>query len=666
MVDARLIDTQVHLGASWYPEMWPEEEWPRDVARMKEIGFTMVRMFEFAWHRFEPEEGRYDFDWAVKVMDLCAEAGIAVMVGTPTAAPPAWLTEKYPEVLRVREDGTRATHGGRCHYNMHSEKYRELIGKLVTRMVDAFRDHPALHSWQIDNEMGGTDYSDETVDKFHKWLEARYGTAENLNSTWGLEFWSQAYNSFDQVPLPGIGVGKKHHCSLVLAAAQFQMDGWSEFIKFQCDLIREWSDKPITSNMVGGGLGHMNWFQHNRLFDRVSTSMYKDVDHYHWNIMHLDRMRAEKPGRPYWHLETAPNWSGGTNIWNIHHSAAGIRAMTWKSILLGGSMMLYWQWRQHWAGQEMLHGTLVTATGKWRPNKEAIAQMADEYAKHGQWLLDNPPQQAEVALVVGSEADWAFTIAPMDDLKYVERVRDDHYLPLFRQHTWRDVIHQSADFSRYKVIIIPMMPILTADTRKRLKEWVEAGGKLLIGPMTGFRSEEFTVFTDHEFGGLEELMGAESSLRFTAHWVEDTVKVVFDDGMTSRTKSTCEGFTPTAGKPLARYEGGYGDGHVAIVRHDVGQGTVITQGCLLDANCYLRLVNTLCREAGIEPVAHGTDDVVVVPRARDGKITGYGIVNITERPQEVALPVSGTDLLSGQAVDRVLKLEPLAVKAVVV
>ncbi len=656
-------DETLRIGASWYPEMWPESQWPADVDRMRELGFNVVRMFEFAWHRFEPAEGQYDFDWARRVLDLCAQAGIAVMVGTPTAAPPAWLTDAHPEVLKIGNKG-QAGHGMRCHYSAHSPVYREYCRKIVTAIVDALADHPAVHSWQIDNEMAGADRSQAAREAFPKWLQQRYGSVEEMNRRWGLEFWSQAYNRFEQVPLPQASVGarevqERHHPSLIIAFSRFTADAWTSFSLEQCDIIRAKSDKPITSNMTSG-LG-MHWYQHNRVLDRVGHSMYKDVEHYPWNLMYFDRMRAEKPGRPYWLLETAPNWSGGGKQWNIHHNAAGLRAMTWMSTVLGGSMVLYWQWRSHWAGQEMLHGTCVSPTGKWRPNKTEWTRLASEFAEHGPWLLDNPPAPAEVGVVLSNEAAWAFSIDPFDeDMEYTPNWRDNYYLPLVRNHWWRDVIHESADLSGYKVLVVPLMPMLAEETRAKLAAWVAAGGKLLLGPMTGYRTEEFTAFTDQELGGLETLIGAEVSLEFSVHWQEDRVKVAFHNGQMTRTRNWCQAFQPTTGRTLARYEAGYGDGRAAIVGHHVGEGEVITLGCQIGPAAYLNMLKQLLGSAGVEPTAGGSHNVVVVPRAdAAGRLTGWGLVNLATSPQSIELPGKGTDLLTGEQTGHRITLDPL-------
>ncbi len=662
-------DDVLRIGASWYPECWPEDTWADDVARMRELGFNIVRLFEFAWHRLEPEEGEYDFDWALKVMDLCHQAGIAVMVGTPTAAPPAWLTSTYPDVLRVDAQGKTAVHGKRRHYSPFSRTYRGLSAGIVQRMVEAFADHPALHSWQIDNEISGKDYGVEAHQYFRNWLRTRYGDIESLNRTWGLEFWSQAYDRFEQIPMPVASVGsievpERHHPSLIMAVARCTNDAWTEYIRLQAEIIRSKSDKPITTNMTSG-LG-MHWFQHNRLLDRVGHSLYKDVDHYPWNLMYFDRMRAEKHNAPYWLLETAPNWSGGGKQWNIHHSAAGLRAMSWMSTLLGGNMVLYWQWRSHWAGQEMQHGTCVSATGQWRPNKDAWRQLAHDFREESEWLGQHPPAQAQVAIVLSNEAAWAFSIDPIDDdMQYTTRWRDDYYLPLERRHIWRDVVHESADLSRYKVLLIPMMPMLSLESRHRIAEWVEHGGRLLIGPLTGYRSEEFTAFTDQTFGGLEELIGADGALGFSAHWQEDVVNVEVDGIGSTRTRNWCEAFTPTTGEAIAYYRGGYGDGQIAAVRAKRKNGTVITLGCHVDQETYAALVRQLMDEVDLAPLAEGSEDVTVVPRGGSAAApAAYGLVNLVEQPRSITLPAGGTDRLSGQAAGPEVELPPLGVMIV--
>jgi beta-galactosidase len=665
----QMSESEVLIGASWYPEMWPESEWPKDAARMRELGYNITRMFEFAWHRLEPREGRFDMGWALRAMDLCHKHGITVMAGTPTAAPPAWLTSKYPEVLMTEPDGRRCLHGRRCHRNFHSRVYREFCSRIAGEMAKAMSGHPALHSWQIDNEMAGYDYGPETQALFREALRKRFGTIEALNEAWGLEFWSQAYDSFETVRLARADVGgrevqERDHPSLVMAAAEFQNAGWEEYIRAQCEAIRAHSDRPITTNMVGTMA--MDWYRHNRLMDAVGTSMYSDVAHYGDRLHLFDRMRAEKD-RPYWLIETAPGWSAAGRIWNIHMDERGPRLIAWLSTLMGGSMVLFWQWRQHWAGQEMLHGTLVNAAGRWLPNWQVHRGLAAELAAHGGWLMANPPPRARVAIMQDTRAAWALSIDPHDDdMDYPARWNKDFHVPLAEEHVWRDVIDESRSLDPYRVLIMPLMPIVSDDLRSRLTRWVRGGGHLLIGPMTGIRTADMTVWRDREFGGLEDLMGAGSACQFTVKWVEDRVDVEYADGTRAKTRAWCYGFTCTTASPLAVYRGGYGDGNPAVIRNRFGGGTVTTLGCMPDRSSYIRLVRELLAAAGVETVAEGSPRVQVVPRAdASGRISGYGLFNLAGERQSIRLRSGGTDVLSGRKVGSELEMDPFGVALVI-
>ncbi len=684
--DPRVADPHLWIGASWYPELWPEEQWRRDMERMAGeggVGFNITRLFEFAWHRFEPEEGRFEGDWARRVMDLCHEFGVGVMIGTPTAAPPAWLTHKYPDVLRVKAKGKAEGHGQRKHGSHISQTYRDLCRGIVQRMAEALADHPAVMGWQIDNEMGGGDYSDEARGRFQSWLLQKYGSLDRINEAWGLEFWSQAYSDPSQIPMPTaapgtIEVPERHHPSLLMELARFNSEMFEEYVALQCEVIRAYSDKPITTNMTSFAMGQ-DWHRINRVLDRVGHSIYSDVAHYPWRVMNFDRMRPEKLSeghdsyRPYWLLETAPNWSGGGKQWNIHHNAAGMRAFAWMSTLLGGSMVLFWQWRSHWAGQEMNHGTIVDAAGRWRPNREAWTRLSSDFREQGEWLLAHPPAQAKIGIFQSSEASWAFSIDPIDErMRYDERFRDDYHGPLVRGHWWRDVLGFDTpehNLERYRVLLLPHLPMVPVGLRGRLEAWVRKGGRLMLGPHTGYRSDRFTAFTDSTFGGLESLIGAGGDLGFSAHWREDAVVVRFPDGTTSRTAAWCESFAVDDGgggdvEPIAHYEGKgeYGDGRVAAVSRRLGEGRVITLGCRVEPTAYVTLVRWLCEEAGVEPVAEGDEGVLVIPRAgADGKVAGYGVVNLTESPRSIVLPAGGRDRLTGQVFERQIELDPLSV-----
>jgi len=649
---------------------------------MKEVGINCVRLFETAWHRFEPREWEFDFDWASRILDLLKEAGIGAVIATPTAAPPAWMLSKYPEVLRVTPDGRRGGHAPGRRYSVVSSRYREFCARIVDQMVHAFRGHEAIVGWQIDNQMFGADYGNEARRSFHSWLHDRFGQVESLNKTWGLELGSQAYEYFEQVPIPPVdNVGHRplpadarHHPSLMIAFQRFVNDQWSSFIQTQSEVVRASFDKPLSTNMSPDW--GMNYFRQNQLLDRVGMTLGgRELPR---TLMHLDRMRGEKPGVPFWLLGS-------------EFDAATTGAFAWLSTLMGGELFLVEPWRQAWAGPAMGRGGLVTPTGRWTAAKDTIVKLADQIKGQAEYLSTRPPVEARVGVVMSNESAWAFSIEPPEaDFEYETVWRDEFYHPVAQSHYWRDVIDQTADFCPYHVLIMPLVPMVYRPTKDRLKEWVTGGGCLLIGPLTGHRTEEYTAWTDHEFGGLEDLMGATCSGSFTAAAADDgDAQIIWGTDTTSseppatdgdaaaasaepaeipssKPRGLCHAFAATTAHVLARYQGERAAaGQAAILMNKIGQGTVITLGARVDRETYLDLIHTLCELAKVEPLATGSGDVMVIPRMNpDTTIAAYGVVNLTREIQSITLPKPGTDRLTAAPTSGEVTLAPFEVKLI--
>lgn len=363
-----------------------------------------------------------------------------------------------------------------------------------------------------------------------------------------------------------------------------------------------------------------------------------------------------------------PFWLLGTPV-----RGRTAKAFGWLAALMGSEIVLVDPWREPWAGTRMSAGGVVSATGRWTHSKEPLEELASQFKAQAEFLSARPPVEARVGVVMSNESAWAFSIEPPEgDFVYEAVWRDDFYLPIAQTHFWRDVIDQSADFCPYQVLILPLVPMLYRPTRDRLKEWVEGGGCLLLGPLTGHRTEEFTAPTDQEFAGLEELMGATCTGRFSIE-VGDKARILWGDGAppassedagepveipSSTPRGLCHAFAPTTAHVLGRYHG-CGTTDAAIVMNKVGQGTVITLGARVDRDSYLDLVHTLCELVKIEPLATGSPNVAVIPRMNaDTTIAAYGLVNLTDTPQTITLPKPGTDRLTGRALGPEIDLEP--------
>ena len=190
------------VGTAWYPEQWPESRWDADFALMETAHIGFVRVADFAWSALEPKEGVYDLAWLRRAVRAAERHHIKVVMTTPTAAPPAWLTQRYPETLRTLPDGRLAEHGNRQQADLASAKYRELFKPLVARMADAFGHDPNVIGWQVDNEIGEDSIGPEIKARFQDWLKARYKTLDALNARWTTAYWSETYQDWRQIPIP--------------------------------------------------------------------------------------------------------------------------------------------------------------------------------------------------------------------------------------------------------------------------------------------------------------------------------------------------------------------------------------------------------------------------------------------------------------------------------
>src|ERR1700761_6287355 len=207
------------LGAAWYPEQWPESQWDADLSLMEAAHIHLVRVGEFAWSAMEPSEGKYEFAWLDHAIELAAKHHICVVLGTPTAAPPAWLTTKYPDTLRVDENGIRDEHGNRQQFSFVSTRYRKFAHEIAEKMAERYGHNPNVVGWQLDNEYAAPSFDPEAKAQFQAWLKAKYGTIDNLNNRWTTSYWSQTYDNFDEIPVrekgenPGLLLDWKHFVS---------------------------------------------------------------------------------------------------------------------------------------------------------------------------------------------------------------------------------------------------------------------------------------------------------------------------------------------------------------------------------------------------------------------------------------------------------------------
>lgn len=665
--NARYIgEKQLYYGVAYYPEVWKKNDISSDIQYMKDLKMNVVRMAEFSWALMEPEEGVYEFEWLHKIIDELHRNGISVILGTPTAAPPIWMATKYPDIFITDENGIRAEHGARRNCRYTSKIYQQKSVEICEAMAKEFGRKPGVIAWQTDNEFGlSIDYSIETGQLWHKWLEAKYETVEQLNDLWCLNLWSQKYDRFDQVPLPKNNIW--HHPSLRLDWLYFCEDQLIHYQDLQLKALRKYSQLPITHDgMPGQQIDYPRLFKN---LDFATTNAYHSFQVYNRVQSNYDRLRGYGMGM-HWLFETAPNHSGGGpkgNTWFVHQPEGSMRAAIWMNYALGGQGSLFWLWRQQPAGQEMPHGAILSAWGKPFANYTDLKVLGQEISRLTDFMMDNPVSKAEVAIVYDHNSDKALRIEEISNgIKYYTDWTAHFYRPLSDAFIHRDVIPLSADFSRYKLIFMPLLPVIPGYVRERIMKWVENGGILMLGPMSGYRNEYFAANTDFALGNLEPWMGIEVNSRlpidpFTRDHA-DISEISFSNGSDTSNYNAhfwTESLTSTTGKVVATHVNGMHHGKPAIIENKVGKGKVVLLGSSPGAMALQTLILDYCRQVGIEPMATGDQDILMVPRGK-GRAQHYFIINLKNQQQELMLPFEEWEDLMNDTIgeSKEIKLDP--------
>lgn len=494
------------LGVCYYPEQWDEAMWAPDAARMVETGITWVRIAEFAWSRLEKVEGQFTFEWLDRAITVLADAGLKVVMCTPTATPPRWMVDKHPDMLAVDVDGTPRKFGSRRHYCFSHQGYIDDCVRITQALADRYGGNPRIHAWQIDNEYGCHDttvsYSDVARDAFQRWLADRYRDVDALNRAWGNVFWSMEYDRFDQIDLPNLTVTEPNPAH-VMAFRRFSSDQVVRFNRAQVDVLRAVTDVPLIHNYmgrvldfdhfeVGADLDIASWdsypigFLSDRLeSDEGHKSAYLQQGDPDMQAFHHDLYRAVGKGR-WWVMEQQPgpvNWAP----YNPAPLDGMVRLWSWEAIAHGAEVVSYFRWRQAPFAQEQMHAGLLRPDDTPATGMSEAAQVAGEITALGS--VDQ--EQAAVALIFDYPSDWVWSTLPQGaDFDYF-RLVFSAYRALRRVGLSVDILPSTArKFDGYKLILAPGL----ANTDPTLYEQITAADALaVLGPRTATVTDELGI-----------------------------------------------------------------------------------------------------------------------------------------------------------------------------
>ncbi len=494
------------LGVCYYPEHWSEDMWAEDAARMVETGLTWVRIGEFAWSRLEPVEGDLRFDWLDRAIAVLGEAGLKVILGTPTATPPRWMLDRHPDMLAVGEDGQTRKFGSRRHYCFSHEGYRTECARIVKLLAERYGSNSYVAAWQTDNEYGchntTLSYSPAAHIAFQGWLADRYGQIDTLNEAWGNVFWSMEYRTYDQIELPNQTVTEPNPAH-VLDFARYSSDAVQSFNRLQTEIIRAYTDAPIMHNFMGRETG-FDHFDVSRDLDIAAWDSYPlgfledrsdegDAWKRHFQrqgdpdfqAFHHDLYRACGKGR-WWVVEQQPgpvNWAP----YNPAPLPGMARLWAWEAFAHGAEAVCYFRWRQAPFAQEQMHSGLLCPDSTPAPALAEAAQVAAEIED----FADVAVAKADVALVFDYQAAWAWAAQPQGrDFDYFRLVFET-YRGLRSNGLAVDIIPPDCDdLNGYSMVVAPGTFYWRAAFAAALKQFE---GLAVIGPRAGSKTENFSI-----------------------------------------------------------------------------------------------------------------------------------------------------------------------------
>lgn len=518
------------IGTYYYPEQWPEKEWARDFRRIRELGMRHVHMAEFSWCHLEPEEGRFEFDWLDRAIALAAGEGLKIILCTPTATPPIWISHNSPEALMIRTDGRRVVHGSRGHGCVNTPVFNTFAERITRAMTERYGQHPDVIGWQIDNEVGH--YADAPChcpsceEGFQEFCRNKFRTIDALNTAWAGDFWSQNYQHFGQIPLPNrntLPYLPNEHARLDFL--MFFSESQARFLERQAAIVREhvpehvWITHnyrsndlfvhprhvregidvfTITSYPVAGMYAGAPETEQFRIGDPVDLSFQHDYARGHsgrWGVM------EQQPGQVNWGPYNCRPYPGAVRLW------------LWTAIAHGAEILDTYRYRQPRCGAEQYHDGLVGLDGvTLKQGGREFVQVAEELTRlEGLWEKADAPGMRKAAMIWCWGNQRALEIHPQTEDFDALACWQRYYASLKRLGFHVDVLSpgQMDTLNQYDVVCAPVLDLIETAWADTLEKYAEDGGHLVLSPRVFTRDRAGHFFSDRYAGKVERMTGAE-------------------------------------------------------------------------------------------------------------------------------------------------------------
>lgn len=669
-------NTDLQLGTAYYPEQWPESRWPEDAELMSRAGIRTVRLGEFAWHTFEPTEGKFEFGWLERALDVFAGKNISAILCTPTPTYPAWLHRKFPDIHQVKSNGQIKEFGQRQDACKNHPGYREHALRITEAVVAHFAEHPNVVAWQTDNELGchgtATCYCTHCEHEFQGWLSRRFeGDIARLNAAWGTSFWSQAYNDFSEVSLPRDTADRDgllgNNPGLSLDFKRFSSEVQVLFNRELAGVIRAHSPSVTVTHNLMGKFTDINYFDLSHDLDVVSWDNYpffeSEAAHRAPSSLPHHLMRGLK-GRNVWVMEQSSG-PGGWDRFLPTPEPGRMRIWAYQSIAHGADFISFFRWRTARFGTEQYwHGIL--------PQHGIPGDRYAELVRFGKEIQGLGPEvggsevRSDVAILFDYDSLWALQIQPhgATGISYFQ-VASDYARASAELGVTVDVVSPHDDLAGYKAVIAPSQHVSDAMILRALHEYVRGGGVLVLGARSSVKDSENAVLDERLPAGLGDLAGCEVRDYDTfSHYPSERVGVITASGAHVPALHLAEVLAPKEGATtVLSYQGRYYSGAPAAVRNGFGKGSTYYLGTFLDGTALREFLKQPLRDAGVAVLDDLDPAVEIGVRVKEGTTYRF-YLNHETTPRSVRLLHQGRELLTSRDISGALELPALGVAVV--
>lgn len=667
---------KITLGTCYYPEHWDEALWLDDLARMRSCGIEVIRIAEFAWNKVEPSEGVYDYSFFDRFLDAAEKAGMKVIMGTPTATPPAWLTEKYPECLNAAIDGCLYRHGLRRHYNYNSPVYRKLSANIVEHMARHYAGKKCVIGWQLDNELNcevNEFYSESDTAAFRVYLQKKYDSLEKLNTAWGTVFWNQTYTDWTEiyVPRPTVSGGVNPHQTLDYL--RFISESANEFARMQAEIIRKYA-KPDDFITTNGLFGHVDYQKmagksapDGKCIDFITYDSYPNFAYDLDNYCEKDDIKDRKWSRNLSETRAVSRIFGimeqqsGAGGWNSRMMQPTPRKgqmtlWTMQSVAHGADFISYFRWRTCTFGTEIYWHGILDYSGR---DNRRLQELCDIYKKI---TAISEMAGGEYEAEVGVIRDYD-NIYDAEYDKWHDKIERQSQRALFetmqKTHTPMDYVYlteqtRREDLQKYRILFYPHPAILGREQAAVLEEYVSDGGMLVFGCRSAYKDITGKCTMEKLPGVIAGLTGADIP-EYTAiapdagevwvKWKEESFPAaVFTDLV-----------YPLDGVQEAVYTGGDDEGAGALVSKKTGKGTAYYYGSAFTEGTVRAFLKKALAENPYSGLITLPKECEIAVRVKNN-IKYIFVLNYSKTAVEVTLREQMRDMYTGKDISGAQKL----------